>query len=190
MKQILILCALLTLASCKREHPVVSPAPEVERELGKNYDYFDDNTLPVYRPQASTNPSGVRISETARMRMVRTRDLTYVIITYTAGGDWWLYYFDKEAYILDNRTCDRYMIRAVQHYPLNHLFWVRGLKDKEMSFVLEFPPLPESVKNIDFIEPATPPRDWWMGGEGTHYADLSVEELCSYDNDREAKVIR
>ena len=83
---------------------------------------------------------------------------------------------DEPTGALDSRTGDQYMMRRLEHFPTDTFFWVDGVDGNYVRFVLVFPPLPESVKTVDFFAPSGPSRRYFSG-EAKSKRKLSVKKL-------------
>jgi len=68
------------------------------------------------------------------------------------------------------------MLRYVEHFPMNQCYWIHGMANRAIKFVCVYPPLPKSVKHIQFFEPDGLSRKW-MDGHGTRSQVFDVDDL-------------
>lgn len=87
----------------------------------------------------------------------------------------WFFHFDSGKCIIDRETGDRYMLREMEFYPTDTCFWIKGAAGKYVRFVQKFPPLPLSVKEIEFFSPSAPSRYNFDGSAWK--ASARVEDL-------------
>ena len=90
--------------------------------------------------------------------------------------DWWFFCWKEGAAIIDADTGDRYMIRRLEHFPLNQCFWIYGQSTETIRLVQVYPPLPLSVKRIQIYEASAESRRW-MDGTGTLTKPVDIDEL-------------
>jgi hypothetical protein len=108
--------------------------------------------------------------------------------------DWFFWRFTTGSALIDADTGDRYLLRRVEHFPLDQCFWIYGQSTETIRLVLEFPPLPLSVKNIKWYEASAESRRW-MNGTGMITKAYSVEGLRPHakkqeESKKQGRIIR
>lgn len=140
--------------------------PVLERPAWPNYDVHNDRSFAAFSHIQTASPNGVSTFH-GTYTLYRCEDATYLCYDYTVPTyqDWWFFRFTEGSAIIDADTHDRYMLRHVEHFPMNQCFWIYGQAGETIRIVSVYPPLPSSVKNIQFYEASAPSRQWMAGGE-------------------------
>ena len=157
--QLLALAAAtcLTCACATTKLPMYDPrpdndAPELVKPQAADYDINDSKTFATYKNVYTvTEPDGKMIFNDDYYRLYRTKDATYVTATYLNENKKF-YLFNSQCAIIDSKTGDQYMLRRVEHFPLDTFFWVEGTGNSYIRFVLVFPPLPVDVEKVDLFK--------------------------------------
>ena len=103
--------------------------------------------------------------------------------------------FTTGSMIIDADTGDQYMLREVEHFPIDQCFWIHGQPGETIRFVLVYPPLPLSVKRIEFYE-APAESHGWLGGDARRTTTITLEELrpnhqdSQVDTTKQGRIIR
>ncbi len=155
----------------KEDLPVNNPPVRIKDKSSK-YDIHDDNTFPLYEKFHTVDrPRGVKTGTHTYREIYRTKDATYVVYYSDCrnhdNDDWLFFYFSSESCIVDVETGIRYQIRNLQYYPLDTFFWHHKNARTIHQFIMEYPPLPDSVKKIKFHSGYAPTRKYFQGGEST-----------------------
>ncbi len=178
MRQILYLLtatALLTACAVNNDLTAYDQRPEnkqpqLERPAWPNYDLHNDRSFAAFS-DIQTAPEGeghyVEMEEGAyqngRFTLYRCQDATYIAYDtrIPMEQDWFFYRWMEGSKIIDADTGDQYMIRSLEHFPLNQCFWIYGQAGQTIRIVAVYPPLPPSVKRIRLHEAAGPSRQWF-----------------------------
>ena len=99
----------------------------------------------------------------ATWRLYRCKDATYLTYDYVIPQDWFFFRFTTGSCLIDADTGDRYLLREVEHLPMDQCFWIHGMTGRTIRLVLIYAPLPESVKRICVYEAEGEPRQWMDG---------------------------
>lgn len=140
--------------------------PVMERPAWPNYDIDNENSFAVFGKilPVSRQDLGHEINLTGqsavRYTLYRCKDATYVTVDYYVPQDWYFFCWYEGSRIIDCDTGDEYMLRELEHLPLNQCFWVHGMSGKWARFVEVYPPLPASVRRIQLFYPGGPQRQW------------------------------
>lgn len=82
-------------------------------------------------------------------------DETHLVLLYPSSGNNSISIDFSQAYILDSKTGDRYMLRRVEGFDSpNITFEGRKTRNSILQFTLVFPPLAKSVRQISFHLPS------------------------------------
>ena len=150
--------------------------PILQQPQAQDYNINDTKTFALYtNPYSLARADGIYLMGMAYYRLYRAKEATYVTATYQHRKKKF-YYFNSNCAIIDSRTGDQYMMRRLEHFPTDTFFWVDGVDGNYVRFVLVFPPLPESVKTVDFFAPSGPSRRYFSG-EAKSKRKLSVKKL-------------
>ena len=193
-KNLLILMAAATmLASCHTTKSMLADyderpenkQPVLERPAWPNYDLHNDRSFAAFS-HLQTAPKGQGIyvqnadgSMTGLPNtLYRCKDATYLCLDYTVpeSQDWWFWRFTTGSALIDADTGDRYLLKQVEHFPMNQCFWTYGQKNETIRFVLVYPPLPLSVKRIQIYEASAESRRW-MNGTGSITKPIPLDDL-------------
>lgn len=177
-----ILCLLGTSCSSSRQQVYYDERPEnikpiLVHKASNNYNIEDDKTFAAYKnPYTVSQPEGKFYGQNkGYYQLYRSKDATYLTITFFCPEDAWFFHFDSGKCIIDRETGDRYMLREMEFYPTDTCFWIKGAAGKYVRFVQKFPPLPLSVKEIEFFSPSAPSRYNFDGSAWK--ASARVEDL-------------
>ncbi len=180
MKQILFLMmATAMLTACVVNNDMTeyderpeNKQPQLERPAWPAYDLHNDRSFAAFS-DIQTAPDGEGhfvemvegASQNGRFTLYRCREATYVAYDRKIpwGQDWFFYRWMEGSKIIDADTGDQYMIRCLEHFPLNQCFWIYGQSGQTIRIVAVYPPLPLSVKHIQLHEASGPPRQWFPG---------------------------
>lgn len=160
--------------------------PILERPAWPNYDLHNDRSFAAFS-HIQTVPEdemGKYLIEedgsftSGRYTLYRCKDATYMTYDWTVpdNQDWFFWRFTTGSALIDADTGDRYLLRQVEHFPLDQCFWIYGQSTETIRLVLEFPPLPLSVKRIQWYEASAESRRW-MDGTGMITKAYNVEDL-------------
>lgn len=151
--------------------------PILVHKASPNYNIEDDKTFAAYKnPYTVSQPEGKFFGQNkGYYQLYRSKDATYLTITSFCPEDAWFFHFDSGKCIIDRETGDRYMLREMEFYPTDTCFWIKGAAGKYVRFVQKFPPLPLSVKEIEFFSPSAPSRYNFDGSAWK--ASARVEDL-------------
>ena len=193
MKRNIFTAALaLCLAACGTQKQATNPlplydtrpsnvVPTIERPAWPNYDTQNENsfavfsnvlTVPKQQGHFLVGTSGDAFSAT--WRLYRCSDATYVTYDYPVPQDWMFWRFTTGSCIIDADTGDRYLLRELEHLPMDQCFWVHGMTGKTIRFIQVYAPLPTTVKHIQFYEAAAESRQWMNG-------DASLSKVYDVD---------
>lgn len=139
------------------------------------YTIEDEGTFPHYTnikrstlPYDNFNPKV--------LCMERTKDETLLTIISHIPYDWSWYHFSHNDMIVDCKTGNQYKLRGVKgNLPIDTCFFVRHQQGDVVEFTLIFPPLPKSVKFINYIQ--IPYETRVNSGESTRLYHLNVKAL-------------
>ena len=160
--------------------------PVLERPAWPNYDLHNDRSFAAFS-HIQTVPEdemGKYLIEedgsftSGRYTLYRCKDATYMTYDWTVPNnqDWFFWRFTTGSALIDADTGDRYLLQRVEHFPLDQCFWIYGQSTETIRLVLEFPPLPLSVKRIQWYEASAESRRW-MDGTGMITKVYNVEDL-------------
>ena len=160
--------------------------PVLERPAWPNYDLHNDRSFAAFS-HIQTVPEdemGKYLIEedgsftSGRYTLYRCKDATYMTYDWTVpdNQDWFFWRFTTGSALIDADTGDRYLLQRVEHFPLDQCFWIYGQSTETIRLVLEFPPLPLSVKRIQWYEASAESRRW-MDGTGMITKAYNVEDL-------------
>ena len=158
--------------SRKYDQRPVNKRPKLERPAWPDYDLHNDRSFAAYS-DIQTAPEGqghfVEMEkgdlQNGRFTLYRCQDATYVAYDRKIPWqqDWFFYRWMDGSKIIDADTGDQYMIRRLEHFPLNQCFWIYGQAGQTIRIVAVYPPLPLSVKRIRLHEADGPSRKWFAG---------------------------
>ena len=178
MKRIISLLAVSALLSSCHTQKMESAGyderpyntrPIMERPAWPNYDIDNENSFAVFSqicPVVGQKSKGKKVMfldqgpSNGRYTLYRCHEATYVVYEYLIWQDWCFFCFYEGKRIVDADTGDEYLLREVERLPLNQCFWIHGQTNQWVRFVLVFPPLPDTVKRIQFFNPGGPGRKW------------------------------
>ncbi len=204
MKKIMFLlfAASAMLTSCHTTKSILADydkrpenkQPVLERPAWPNYDLHNDRSFAAFS-HIQTVPEdemGKYLIEedgsftSGRYTLYRCKDATYMTYDWTVPNnqDWFFWRFTTGSALIDADTGDRYLLRQVEHFPLDQCFWIYGQSTETIRLVLEFPPLPLSVKRIQWYEASAESRRW-MDGTGMITKAYNVEDLRPHTKNKE-----
>ena len=159
--------------------------PKLERPAWSNYNLQNDRSFAAFS-NVQTAPAGQGhpvIMEQGSptnglFTLYRCQDATYVAYDkkIPLDQDWFFYRWMEGSKIIDTDTGDQYMIRRLEHFPLNQCFWIYGQSGQTIRIIAVYPPLPLSVKRVQLHEANGPSRQWFSG-EGYTTKPYSINEL-------------
>lgn len=160
------LFAVTSLVGCKTKAGAQSlllrpenRKPELVRPA-RSYRIIDERTFPGYTKVQTADPLSVlKLKSYPIVGMWRTPKATYVEYVCRPYADWWWTRFESETYLRDHDTGDCYKLRDVEYFPLDTCFFICQQAGQRVKFVLVFPPLPDSVKKVDYIAAGGQTRD-------------------------------
>lgn len=160
------LFAVTSLVGCKTKAGAQSlllrpenRKPELVRPA-RSYRIIDERTFPGYTKVQTADPLSVlKLKSYPIVGIWRTPKATYVEYAWMPYGDWWWIRFESETYLRDHDTGDCYKLRDVEYFPLDTCFFIGQQAGQCVKFVLAFPPLPDSVKKVDYIAAGGQTRD-------------------------------
>lgn len=184
---VLAMTATAMHASSRGDYDVrpENKVPRMERPAWPDYDLHNQNSFAVFADvQTAPENEGVRLRweservSSGRITLCRCREATYVTFDWTVPSyqDWWFFRWTEGAMMIDADTGDRYMLRRLEHFPMNQCFWIHGQSGETIRIVSVYPPLPLSVKRIRFFDPDVESRQW-MSGRGKRSLIYDVESL-------------
>ena len=175
---ILLLTAAALLTACATtdmadydERPQ-NKQPQLERPAWPDYDLQNDRSFAAFSNIQTAPPeAGHHVEMTdgdpqnGRFTLYRCPEATYVAYdrNIPRQQDWFFYRWMEGSMIIDADTGDQYMIRQLEHFPLNQCFWIYGQSGQTIRIVAVYPPLPLSVKRIQLHEASGPSRQWFNG---------------------------
>lgn len=183
----------LTCACATTKLPMYDPrpdndAPELVKPQAADYDINDSKTFATYKNVYTvTEPDGIMLFHGDHYRLYRTKDATYVTATYLNASKRF-YLFNSQCAIIDSKTGDQYMLRRVEHFPLDKFFWVEGSGNGYIRFVLVFPPLPADVEKVDFFSAGGFSRKWF-DGSAECWRNISVEKLRRGNGKKSERIV-
>lgn len=128
-----------------------SKTPTLEREKSPNYDAHNEQTWPIY-----TNVETTPNRYVDGVEVYRGENCTYVVRYNQVAFDYHWFHPKSGSVLVDPETGDRYMVRYLEHFPLDTYLWIHGQEGKTIRRVYVYPPLPEHVKRVDYIPSRIP----------------------------------
>jgi hypothetical protein len=190
-KYVLMMVAVTMLSGCHTVTNVYDERPEnkqpvLERPAWPNYDLHDDRSFAAFS-HIQTAPEGQRMRYLERedggfmhgsFTLYRCMDATYLCYDWKvpASQDWFFWRFTTGSAIIDADTGDRYLLKRLEHFPMDQCFWIYGQATETIRLVQVYPPLPLSVKRIQIYEASAESRRW-MDGTGTLTKPVDIDEL-------------
>lgn len=200
-KNIWILIAAVTmLTGCHTtkmaydERPV-NKQPVLERPAWPNYDLHDDRSFAAFSHiQTAPDSKGHRLQKedgsatSSRYTLYRCQDATYLTYDWTvpSSQDWFFWRFTTGSALIDADTGDRYLLQRLEHFPLDQCFWIYGQSTETIRLVLVFPPLPSTVKRIQWYEASAESRRW-LDGTGMITKPVNIDDLRPHKNEKEKR---
>ena len=189
-KMIIMIAVANVLAGCHSVQIAYDDRPEnkqpvLERPAWPNYDLHNDRSFAAFSHiQTAPKSEGQHLQEedgaltSGAYTLYRCKDATYMTDDWTVPKeqDWFFWRFTTGSALIDADTGDRYLLRRVEHFPLDQCFWIYGQSTETIRLVLEFPPLPLSVKRIQWYEASAESRRW-MDGTGSITKPILIDDL-------------
>ncbi len=127
-------------------------APRLIFSSPTGYSIEDEGTFPHYT-NLKTSSFPIDNYNQEVVKIERMKDETLLTVISRVHYDWEWFHFSRQDMIVDSKTGDQYKLRAVKGgIPLDTCFFIRGQRDQVVEFSLVFPPLPRSVKKINYIQ--------------------------------------
>lgn len=149
-------------------------APILERDMSPNYSAHNEQTWPVYTDVQTV--SWGKYGD--QPEVFRGKDCTYVVVY--NGGLHYHHWFHpcSDSKLVDPETGTQYMVRQLEHFPLDKYYWVHNVTNQCIKRVFIYPPLPEHVKTVDYI-PGKIPADEKLSNSAPYeeYRGLEVKTL-------------
>ena len=142
----------------------VNIKPTMERPAWPNYDIDNQNSFAIFSDMCTLDSRDIQnkfLWENAYITLYRCNDATYVAFDYLIPQECLFFCFYDNLQIIDADTGDSYLLREVEHFPLNQCFWIHGMTGKYVRFVKVFPPLSDSVRRIQFFDAGGSKRKWF-----------------------------
>ena len=164
--------------------------PTLVQKASKDYTIENTKTFAAYKDAYTISrlEGKFLVEDKGVYQLYLTKDTTYLTVAYFCPQNPWFFFFNTGFSIIDRETGDRYMLREVEHYPMDTCFWVKGVSRKYVRFVLKFPPLPLNVEKIDLFSPSSPSRHNF-DGSAWRASRLSVRELRPKERIPQGKII-
>lgn len=139
------------------------------------------NNAPRFKPsQVSVCSKDVGFNSDGISRIRCTRKDTRVTLHYKVSGNEWWFYFDKGLSLIDKATGDIFLVKGVErNVPLNQTIVVTGCSNRYVEFTLIFPPLPETIKEVDLREFIADRSNIMSDGSGdTRFENLVLKKYA------------
>ena len=178
-------CRTQSVAYADYDQRPENKQPVLERPAWPNYDLHNDRSFAAFsNVQTAWDNSGKGVVMEngtlthGRYTLYRCKEATYLCYDWSVPRyqDWWFFRFTEGSAIVDADTGDRYMLRSMEHFPMNQCFWIYGQAGETIRLVGVYPPLPSSVKRVQLYEAAAPSRRW-MDGSASLTKVYKVNEL-------------
>jgi hypothetical protein len=177
--------------------------PMLERPAWPNYDLHDDRSFAAFSHiQTAVKDEGKRLHDedgyltSGAYTLYRCKDATYLAYDWTvpSSQDWFFWRFTSGSALIDGDTGDRYLLQSLEHFPIDQCFWIYGQSNETIRLVLVFPPLPSSVKRIQWYEASAESRRW-MDGKGLITKPVDINDLRPHSkakqpSKRQGRIIR
>ena len=187
---IFILMAAAMLTSCHTTKMAYDERPEniqpvLERPAWPNYDLHDDRSFSAFSHiQTAPNGEGKRLEKedgsitSCAYTLYRCKEATYLTCDWRVPSDqdWFFWRFTSGSALIDADTGDRYLLQQLEHFPMDQCFWIYGQSTETIRLVLVFPPLPPTVKHIQWYEASAESRRW-MDGKGMITKPVDIDYL-------------
>lgn len=167
-------------------------APTVVRAAASAYDVNNEDTYAVYTNiQSYTEEERGEYVFMERNKglvhyslysLYRCKDATYLAFD-DCVRDKALFRFNTGTMIIDVDTGQEYPLRKVEHFPTDQCFWVKGNQPEDseqvdrVRFILEFPPLDQSVTRIAIYNAVGIPHEGIRSNEGCRSVDLALSSI-------------
>ena len=170
-----LMAAVTVLTGCRTQSVIYADydqrpenkQPVLERPAWPNYDVHNDRSFAAFSNVQTTWDRSVKeMYGGFSFTLYRCKEATYLCYDWSVPRyqDWWFFRFTEGSAIIDADTGDRYMLRSMEHFPMNQCFWIYGQAGETIRIVGVYPPLPPSVKRVQIYEAAAPSRRWMDGG--------------------------
>ena len=158
----------------------LNKAPILERDKSPNYDAHNEQTWPVYTDVQTVSDEEYMdfLRYDGKPMVYRGKDCTYVV-------EYWghLHYHHwfhpcSDDKLIDPKTGTQYMVRYLEHYPMDTYYWVHNVTGKYIRQVYVYPPLPEDVTTVDYI-PGKIPAEEKLSNSSPYknYKRLKVQDI-------------
>lgn len=149
--------------------------PQLIYKPTQNYTIEDESTFPHYTGIKRSSLPYDNFNQKV-LYMERTKEATLLTVISHVPLDWTWYQFSHDDMIVDSKTGDQYKLRGLKGgLPVDTCFFIRHQQGQVVEFTLIFPPLPKSVKTINYIQ--IPNETRINSGESTRLYHLNVKEL-------------
>lgn len=169
------LCIPLPIQSQETERLQNDEGPEPVYKPSLNYTIEDENTFPHYTNIKHSTLPYDNFNQKV-LYMERTKEATLLTVISHVPLDWTWYQFSHNDMIVDCKTGNQYKLRGLKGgLPVDTCFFVRNQQGNVIEFTLIFPPLPKSVKTINYIQIPYETRS--NSRKSTRLYNLNVKEL-------------
>lgn len=152
--------------------------PKLERPAWPNYDIDKTNSFAIFTDvQTVSHSQGTPILSSGRYTLYRCPEATYLGFDYPFFQDNVFFRFSSGTMLIDADTGDRYMIRELEHFPMDQCFWINAKQKQWVRLVMVFPPLPPKVKRIRLFEAGGQSRKWFENTAAEESRTLKVSKL-------------
>lgn len=164
-------------------------APTILRSTSADYNVDNEDSYAVYtdvqsytKQERGEYVAMGRNNGFAHYSLYRCEDATYLAFD-TWVIDKELFRFNTGTMIIDVDTGKEYPLRRVEHFPKDQCFWVKRSLPKsneieeKVRFVLEFPPLDQSVTRIAIYNAVGIPHEGIRSYEGCRSVDLALSGI-------------
>lgn len=148
----------------------VSKLPVMERDKSVNYDAHNEQTWPIYTNVETVPTDYIN----CKPEVYRGLNCTYLVVYNYVSFDYHWFHPSSESALVDPETGDRYMVRYLEHFPLDTYLWIHGQQGRVVRRVFVFPPLPENVTTVDYI-PGRIPASERLGNASPYKTYLGLE---------------
>lgn len=173
-----LLFTFLPFVPCTAQNEAVSASkqgPTLIYKPEKSYTIEDESTFPHYTNVKLSSLPYDNFNQKV-LYMERTKEATLLTVISHVPLDWTWYQFSHNDMIVDSKTGDQYKLRGLKGgLPVDTCFYIRHQQGQVVEFTLIFPPLPKSVKMINYIQ--IPNETRINSGESTRLYHLNVKEL-------------
>ncbi len=165
------------LCVAQEEHSPLQPdqGPQLIYKPAQSYTIEDESTFPHYTNVKRSSLPYDNFNQKV-LYMERTKQSTLLTVISHVPLDWTWYQFSHNDMIVDSKTGNQYKLRGLKGgLPVDTCFFIRHQQGEVVEFTLIFPPLPKSVKTINYIQ--IPSETRINSVESTRLYNLNVKEL-------------